>query len=180
MFYLSALWVGHLENIGSLNYNRASKFDIFHYKLSEASQLLISPPICLLKFWEADKLTVVNMFSKIPIHAWELKFYHWQENFVICLPWSNRLTLFILEKKSATHLTGNNHSYYSLMIKTDVPWKNSQLKTVLSVLFPLGNHCILMYSRSTLTTLHFVRIIKRQVLKDWYPIKLITALSGHS
>ena len=29
--------IGHLENIGSLSYNRPSKVDIFHYKLLETS-----------------------------------------------------------------------------------------------------------------------------------------------
>lgn len=54
----------------------------------------------VFKIRKLQNSTAVNMFSKILIYIWKLKFY-WQQIWPICFPLNDRLICFIFEKISA-------------------------------------------------------------------------------
>ena len=96
-------------------------------------------------------------------------------NTVSCLPWSDRLTSFFLEKMSAKYSSLNNHSFFQARTVFHFEMRG---RVQLSTIAQWNSHH-LWYTAELLYAYFFTTILKRLVLKNWGWIKLIiyTALS---
>ena len=97
--------IGHLKNIGLLSYEDLPLNNTFHFTtLEKKSHLLMSPLISSEKVLCIRKLRsskYAYKFSKIPNFCMKVRFLLLATITVNCLPWNDRLTLFIFEKLNA-------------------------------------------------------------------------------